>query len=199
MSSCLLFCISQDPTSIIDTLLKIPRHNFFSLVRDSTQTIFDPRCTSPPVDPFVSDFQSQEQICNFVATHLDDPPSGSDLEACQYAFLDQRSAIDRTVILAHSYSKIDMRDPENMTEDELHQWGAECEERMDEPDDSWREWRVRFEEAESLSTHLCFESDFAVKLYNDDFVAAHTDDKGIFQVDSARRAFENTHTSDKSA
>ncbi|KAH0350734.1 hypothetical protein KCU83_g4760, partial [Aureobasidium melanogenum] len=57
MSSFLLFCISQIPTSIIDTLLNTPRHNFFSLVRDSTQTTFDPLRTSPPVDPFISDFQ----------------------------------------------------------------------------------------------------------------------------------------------
>ncbi|KAG9950225.1 hypothetical protein KCU85_g3566, partial [Aureobasidium melanogenum] len=192
MSSFLLFCISQVPTSIIDTLLETPRDNFFSLVRDSTQTTFDPRCTSPPVDLFISDFQSQEQIRKFVVTHLDDPPSASDLEACQYALLDKRSDIDHTVILAHSYSSLAMRDPEIMTEDELNQWNAECEERIDEPDDSWREWRVRFEEADSLSTHLCFESDFTVKLYNEAFVAAHTDDKGIFQVDSARRAFEAT-------
>ncbi|KAI4736738.1 FMN-dependent alpha-hydroxy acid dehydrogenase [Aureobasidium sp. EXF-12298] len=176
---------------IIDTLLNTPRHNFFSLVRDSTQTTSDPFRTSPPVDPFISDFQGREQIRNFVATHLDDPPSG-DLEACQYALLDERSVMDHTVILAHSYSSFQMRDRDTMTEDELSHWDGECEERIDEPDDSWREWRVRFEEAETLSTYLCFECDFTVKLYNDDFVAAHTDDKGIFQLDSAHRAFEDT-------
>ncbi|KAG9516917.1 hypothetical protein KCU93_g8948, partial [Aureobasidium melanogenum] len=191
MSSFLLFCIFQVPTFIIDTLLNTPRHNFFSLVRDSTQTTFDPFRTSPPVDPFISDFQGREQIRNFVATHLDDPPSG-DLEACQYALLDERSVMDHTVILAHSYSSFQMRDRDTMTEDELSHWDGECEERIDEPDDSWREWRVRFEEAETLSTYLCFECDFTVKLYNDDFVAAHTDDKGIFQLDSAHRAFEDT-------
>ncbi|KAG9568811.1 hypothetical protein KCU71_g1263, partial [Aureobasidium melanogenum] len=191
MSSFLLFCISQVPTFIIDTLLNTPRHNFFSLVRDSTQTTFDPFRTLPPVDPFISDFQGREQIRNFIATHLDDPPSG-DLEACQYALLDERSVMDHTVILAHSYSSFQMRDRDTVTEDELSHWDDECEERIYEPDDSWREWRVRFGEAETLSTYLCFECDFTVKLYNDDFVAAHTDDKGIFQLDSAHRAFEDT-------
>lgn len=183
---------SIDNCQTIDTLLQTPKHNFFSLVHDSNQTTFDAFCTSPPIRPFVSDFQNQEQIRNFVATNLENPPSGSDLEACQYALLDERSAADQTVILVHSYSSLWMRDPETMTEDELAEWDAECESREDEPDDSWREWRVSFENAESLSTYLCFECDFTVKLYNEDFVAAYTDDKGVFQLGSAKRAFEDS-------
>lgn len=85
-----------------------------------------------------------------------------------------------------------MRDPDTMTAD---RWGAECEEREDEPDDSWRGWRVSFEDANSLSTFLCFECDFTYKLYNDDFVAAYTDDKGFFHLTSAQKAFEDTAAS----
>lgn len=175
-------------------LLQAPKHNFFSLVRDSTQTTFDPFCTSPPIGPFTSDFHDREQIRNFVVTHLDDPPSGSDLEACQYALLDERSITDQTVVMAHSYSSLSMRDPDTMTEDKLAQWEIDCDE--DNPDDSWREWQVRFDDADSLSTHLCFESDFTVKLYNDDFVATHTDADGVLQLKSALKAYEDAFLDD---
>lgn len=190
-----LHSIFIDGCQTIDTLLQTPKHNFFSLVRASDQTVFDPWRTSPPVSPFYSDFRDQEQIRDFVATHLGKTPSESDLAACQYAILDERSTIDQTVILAHSYSSLEMRDPDTMTEDELDRWDTECEGREDEPDDSWCEWRVRFEDAEPLSTFLCFECDFTVKLYNKDFVAAHTDDKGVFHLESAQRAFEYTAAS----
>jgi hypothetical protein len=85
-----------------------------------------------------------------------------------------------------------MRDPETMTEDELEQWEAECDEHEDESDDSWREWRVEFKDAEPLSTILCFEEDFTVKLYNDDFVTTHTNSEGVFQLRAAYRAFSGT-------
>ena len=175
-------------------LLQTPKHNFFSLVRDSTQTTFDPFCTSPPIGPFTSDFRDREQIRSFIATHLDESPSGSDLEACQYALLDERSITDQTVNLAHSYSSLDMRDPETMTEDELAQWEIDCDE--DYRGDSWHEWRVRFDDAESLSTHLCLESDFTVKLYNDDFMAAHTDANGVLQLKSALKEYEDAFSDD---
>ncbi|KAI4716095.1 hypothetical protein E4T48_07699 [Aureobasidium sp. EXF-10727] len=189
MSSFLLFCSSEVPASIINTLLQAPKPNFFSLVYDTAQTTFDPICTSPPIATPVSEFFDQEQIRQFIATHLSDPPAGSDLESCQYALLDERSASDQTVILAHSYSSLQMRDPETMSEDELEQWYAEYEELEGEPDDAWCEWRVAFENAEMLSTHLCFESEFTVKLYNEDFVAMHTDARGVFQKRSAYRTF----------
>ncbi|KAK6004832.1 hypothetical protein QM012_007611 [Aureobasidium pullulans] len=210
MASFLLFCVSQVPISVIriDThppslidgrqtinqLLQTPEHNFFSLVRNSTQTTFDSWCTPPPVHPYVSDFQDREQIRSFIAAHLGEPPSNGDLEPCQYAVLDERSATDQTMILAHSYSAFHMRDPETMTDEECVQWEVECDERADEPDDSWRKWRVRFEDAGPLSTHLCFETDFTPKLYNDDLVAAHTDQTGVFQLTSAWKAYVDANS-----
>ncbi|CAD0059400.1 unnamed protein product [Aureobasidium pullulans] len=192
MSSFLLFCVAQIPASTIDSLLQTPRHNFFSLVRESTQSTFDPFCTNPPVAPFNSDFSSRDQIRAFLDDRLSVTPEASDLESCQYAILDERSATDQTIILAHSYSTLLMRDPETMTEDELEQWEAECDEHEDESDDSWREWRVEFKDAEPLSTILCFEEDFTVKLYNDDFVTTHTNSEGVFQLRAAYRAFSGT-------
>lgn len=85
-----------------------------------------------------------------------------------------------------------MRDPDTMTEDEAEQWQNECDEYGDDEDDSWREWRVKFQDAEPLSTVLCLESDFTTRLYNDGFVATHTDAEGVFQLRSAYRTFAGT-------
>ncbi|KAH0291385.1 hypothetical protein M436DRAFT_61539 [Aureobasidium namibiae CBS 147.97] len=189
MSSFLLFCVAPVPSSTIDALLQTPRHNFFSLVRDSTQSNFDPWCTSPPVAPFNSDFSGRDQIRTFLAEHISVPPKGSDLESRQYAILDERSATDRTVILGHSYSSLLMRDLETMTEDEADQWQIECDEYEGEEDDSRREWRVKFEDADALSTILCFEGDFTPKVYNDEFIAIYTDAEGVFQLEPAYRAY----------
>jgi hypothetical protein len=98
-------------------------------------------------------------------------------------------SIDQTVILAHSYSSLLERDPDIMTEEEAEQWEADCEKYGDEENDSWREWRVAFQDAERLSVILCFEQDFTPKLYNEDFVARHTDAEGVFQLRSAFQAF----------
>lgn len=86
------------------------------------------------------------------------------------------------------------RDPAAMTEDEYDAWNRE----MDEPDelddpgdayDAWREWRVHFKDAEDMSTRIGFESDLTPKLYNEDFVAAYTDRDGVFDLESAFRAY----------
>jgi hypothetical protein len=163
------------------------QHNFLSLVRDTTQSTFDAWCTETPVAPFTSDFLNRDQIRTFITEHIDPPPSRSDLWPGQYAILDERSALDQTVILAHSYSSRLMRDMESMTDEEYLQWEAEYEEYKDEEDDCWREWRVTFKDAEDVEVFLCFEQDFTPKLYNDDFVAMHTTVEGIFQP---RVAFE---------
>jgi hypothetical protein len=165
------------------------KHNFLSLVRDTTQSTFDSWCTEAPVAPFTSDFLNRDQIRTFITEHIDPPPRSSDLEPCQYALLDERSALDQTVILAHSYSSRLTRDPGSMTDEEYVQWEAECDEYEDEEDDCWREWRVTFNDTESLSTFLCFEQDFTPKLYNDDFVATHTDAEGVFQLGVAFQAW----------
>ena len=172
----------------INKLLKTPRHNFLSLVLDPSQKSFDPNCTQPEVQPFETGFlgYTGAQIRDFIAYRL--PVNmPSDIEPCQYAILDQRSARDETVIIAHSYSTLQDRDPETMTEDERERWEEEYEE-LDEDDDetdAWCEWRVKFEDAERLSTIVSFEDDFTIKLYNPEFVAAHTDADGILHLRSA--------------
>ncbi|CAD0105763.1 unnamed protein product [Aureobasidium uvarum] len=192
MSLFLLFCLAEIPVSVINTLLQTPKHNFFSVVRDPAQTTFDPFHTSPPITTPVSKFLDREQIRRFITTRLSEPPAGSDLELCQYALLDERSASDHTLILAHSYSSLDMRDPDTMSEDEFEQLQTEIDDHEDGAENLWFEWRVAFGDAEMISTYLCFESDFTVKLYNEDFVAMHTDARGIFQVKSAYGAFVDT-------
>lgn len=77
-----------------------------------------------------------------------------------------------------------------MTEDELIQWEEDCEANLDAPNDIWREFRVKFEEARMLTTTFAIETDFTQKLYNDDFIAANTDDQGVFGVVRAEQAFE---------
>jgi hypothetical protein len=173
----------------VNALLETMQLNFLSLVRNSTQSEFDGVCTIPPIAPFTSDFLDRDQIRTFLTDHISSPPVRSELWPCQYAILDERSAIDQTVILAHSYSSLLERDPDIMTEEEAEQWEADCEEYEDEENDSWREWRVAFRDAERLSVILCFEQDFTPKLYNEDFVATHTDVEGILQLRSAFQAF----------
>ncbi|KAI4787210.1 hypothetical protein E4T44_13702 [Aureobasidium sp. EXF-8845] len=187
MASFLLFCIGQVPVSTIDALLQTMQHNFLSLVRDTTQSTFDAWYTEAPVAPSTSDFLNRDQIRTFITEHIDPPPKRSDLEPCQYAILDERSALDQTVILAHSYSSRLMRDTEAMTDEEYVQWEVEAEEYKDEEDDCWWEWRVTFKDAEDLEIFLCFEQDFTPKLYVDDFVARYTTAEGVFQP---RVAFE---------
>lgn len=212
MTSYLLFCTAQVPSAVrelispssnaaanrfqtIDALLQAPQHNFFSLVRHPTQSSFDLMYTEPPVAPFDSGFAgyTSPQIREFIAERLPETPPGSDLEPCQYALLDERSVATHSVVLGHSYSTLDMRDPDGMTEDELESWQREMDERDDadddDADDAWREWRVHFKDAERMSTKLSFEEDFTMQLYNDRFVAAYTDEDGIFDIASAFRAF----------
>lgn len=81
-----------------------------------------------------------------------------------------------------------MRNPETMTAEEADRWFEKCEDE-DAPDDAWREWRVKFEDAEKLSTELTMESDFTSKLDRDDFVAAYTNSEGVFELKSALREY----------
>ncbi|THV90091.1 hypothetical protein D6D26_09537, partial [Aureobasidium pullulans] len=111
-----------------------------------------------------------------------------EVETCQYAILDDRSVSDDTVILAHSYSSFQMRDADTMTEEEAEQWMRECEEEEEGEDDGWREWRVRFEDAEKMATMLCFEGDFTVKLYSEEFVERYTGEDGVFGLRDAYEA-----------
>lgn len=171
----------------INTLLSTHQHNFFSLVRNLTQSSFDTPCTSPPIPPFTSDFSTHDQIHDFLTEKSSNLPA--DIETCQYAILDDRSVSDDTVILAHSYSSFQMRDADTMTEEEAEQWMRECEEEEEEgEDDGWREWRVRFEDAEKMATMLCFEGDFTVKLYSEEFVERYTGEDGVFGLRDAYEA-----------
>lgn len=117
-----------------------------------------------------------------------------EVEPGQYCLLDEQSANNNTVVFGKALSSLHDRDPEAMTEDESEQWLMQCEENPDAPKDLWREYRVKFEEAESLSTILSMESDFTQKLYNDQFVAEHTNADGVFTVGRAQRAFEGSQT-----
>ncbi|THX80846.1 hypothetical protein D6D05_04367, partial [Aureobasidium pullulans] len=158
----------------------------FSLVQNSTQSSFDTPCTSPPTSPFTSDFSTHDQIRNFLTEDSSSLPA--DIETCQYAILDDRSVGDNTVILAHSYSRLQMRVPDTMTEEEAEQWMRECEEDEEGDDDEWRTWRVRFEDAEKMATMLCFEGDFTMKLYSEEFVGRFTDEAGAFGLRDAYNA-----------
>lgn len=87
-----------------------------------------------------------------------------------------------------------MRDPDTMTEEEAEQWMRECEEDEEGEDDGWREWRVRFEDAEKMATMLCFEGDFTVKLYSGEFVERYTGEDGVFGLRDAYNAYIGTGT-----
>jgi len=103
--------------------------------------------------------------------------------------LDERSARDNTVIIADFDSKLFMRDIETMTNEESDQWMIECDNHDGSSDSVWREWRVKFEEAEELATFLDFLDDFRHKLYNDNFLAEHTDACGVLQLRPAFKAW----------
>jgi hypothetical protein len=176
----------------INKLLKTPRQNFLSLVLDPSQKPSNLECTQPEVQPFETGFlgYTGAQIRDFIANRLPaDMPSN--IEPCQYAILDQRSARDDTVIIAHSYSTLQDKDPEAMTEEERERWEQECEEVDEEndEDDAWFEWRVSFQDVERLATIVSFEDDFTIKLYNRDFVATHTNADGVLQLRSAFEAW----------
>lgn len=182
----------------INTLLGTPRHNFFSLVRGPSHSPLDPWCTTPPVSSFETGFKdfTREQLRNFVAERLQTAPQGTNLGPDQYALLDERSAGDNTVVLSIACSSLHDRDPETMDEAELEQWEEECEDNPNPRKDVWREFRVKFHDAEKLSTDLTMENDFTQKLYNDDFVAEHTDDQGIFKLQRAYEAFVDSNIGD---
>jgi hypothetical protein len=109
------------------------------------------------------------------------------LEPDQYAILDERSARDDTVVLGHAFSSLQDRDPDTMTEEDREQWEHDMD--VDAPNDFWREFRVRFEDADKMATVLTFPSDFTAKLHNDAFVEEHTV-RGVFLVTRAQRAYE---------
>lgn len=81
-----------------------------------------------------------------------------------------------------------MRDPDTMTEEEAEQWMGECEEDEEGEDDGWMTRRVRFEDAEKMATMLCFEGDFTVKLYSEEFVERFTGEDGVFGLRDAYEA-----------
>jgi hypothetical protein len=87
-----------------------------------------------------------------------------------------------------------MRDADTMTEEEAEQWVRECEEDEEGEDDGWREWRVRFEDAEKMAKMLCFEGDFTVKLYSEEFVRRFTDEAGVFRLRDAYDAYIGMET-----
>lgn len=178
----------------INRLLRTPRHNFYLLVRNASES-WDASSSTPPIATFETGFAgfTRDQIRSFVDDRVSDAQeghSGLELEPGQYTLLDEQSADDNTVVFGKAYSSLHDRDPETMTEDECEQWFAECEENPDASKDLWREYRVTFQEAEKLSTILSMEDDFTQKLYNDQFVAEHTDRTGVFRLARAQQAFE---------
>ncbi|THZ70853.1 hypothetical protein D6C84_10375 [Aureobasidium pullulans] len=129
---------------------------------------------------------THDQIHDFLTENSSKLPA--DIESCQYAILDDRSVSDNTIILAHSYSSLQMGDPNTMTEEEAEQWMRDCEEDEEGEDDGWREWRVRFEDAEKMATMLCFEGDLTMKLYSEESVGSLTDEAGVFRLRDAYEA-----------
>jgi hypothetical protein len=189
----------------INALLSAPQYNSqfpseynaFSLVRNPNQTIFDVQCTTPPIpSSFETGFLGYEraQIRGFVTERLSDNAARRGwLEPGYYALLDEFSLEgENTVVLGIALSSLHDRDPSGMTDDEIEQWWTECEEQERVPD-KWREFRVKFDEADKLATVLTMESDFTQKLYNDDFVAEYTDERGVFQLARAQHVFETSH------
>ena len=162
------------------------------MVLDPSLPFFRLHCTQSVAEPFESGFlgYTETQIREFITNHL---PANlpNDIEPCQYAILDQCSARDEIVVLAHSYSTLQDRDPETIDEHERERWEQECEQVADEDgeDDAWCEWRVSFQDAERLATIVSFEDDFTIKLYNHDFVAAYTSADGVLQLRSAFEAW----------
>lgn len=161
------------------------------MVHEPTQPSLDPRSTEPPVQSFTSGFlnYSREQIRKFVAERLPTAPKGTMLEPDQYALLDERSARDDTVILGRAFSSLHDCDPDTMTGEEREQWERDMD--TDAPNDLWREFRVRFEDADQMATVLTFPSDFTSKLHNGTFVEEHTD-HGVFLVTRAQDAYERS-------
>ncbi|KAM0715220.1 hypothetical protein Q7P37_009685 [Cladosporium fusiforme] len=69
-----------------------------------------------------------------------------------------------------------------MSEADLEQNTLDCDEKIDDigGHDAWQEWLVKLHDAYHLRTILTFESDFTPELYNEEYVAAHTDANGVF-------------------
>ena len=111
------------------------------------------------------------------------------LEPDQCALLDERSALDKTVILGRAFSSLHDRDPDIMTEEEREQWERDMD--IDAPNDFRRELRVKFDDANKMATILTFPSDFTAKLHNGTFVEEHTD-QGVFLVTRAQDAYERS-------
>lgn len=176
----------------INALLQTPQPNFFSLVRHPNQTSFDFQRTDAPVAPFDSGFAGYTsiQIRDYLVGCDRQPIFGSELPPPRYALLDELSIASETVVLGHGYSTLGMRDPEFMTDDDYLAWEQEIEEHG-EANDAWREWRVRFGDANFMAALLEGDVDLSPKLYNDTFVAQFTDADGIFDFDTARKTYEN--------
>lgn len=133
---------------------------------------------------------SSAQIRAFVGDRIPEPLPGTNLAGGQYALLDEISIGTDTVVFGESYSTLGMHDPDLMTADEIEAWRWEIDEHG-QPHDAWREWRVLFRDAGWIIALLNFSADITPKFYNDAFVAQFTDADGIFDFDTARKAYEN--------
>lgn len=162
-------------------MLRTPKRNFYSLVRQPAQQSFEPRKTDPPVGEFVNGFAGYtvNQIREYVSAHeAQIEQQSSNLEAGQFAILDERSRLDNTVVLWMQLdSNLTQRRQADDTGDTVDEAGQ----------DEWHSWRVKFEDSLQIATDLSMVMDSWPAYCRTDLVG----EDGVFDVKRAYQDFCN--------
>jgi len=148
-------------------------------VRDPSQDSYDAWKTQLPVPEFSNGFSgyTASQLQEYVTSHEAQIEEGGNLEARQFAVLDERSASDGTVVLWMQLDKDLMGQGEESGDVEAE----------DEVEKVWRQWRVKFEDSEKIAIDL----DMTIAMWpvycRDDLVG----EDGVFNVKRAIEIFED--------
>lgn len=153
---------------MINSLLRAPERNFYSLVRDPSQTAFDRWQTVPPIDAFTSGFlgYSSAAIQAWLAIA---PQFAANNSGNAYAVLDERSASDlSSVVLWYRVPWTDLVPAQERAGRGLG-------------NATWRAWRTTFTGAEQLAISLSMVPVMRPVLCRSDLVR----EDGIFDYDRA--------------
>jgi len=155
-------------------------------VRDPSQDSYDAWKTQPPVPEFSNGFSgyTASQLQEYVTSHEAQIEEGGNLEARQFAVLDERSESDGTVVLWMQLDKDLMGLDQAAGEEGEESGDVEAEEEVEKV---WRQWRVKFEDSEKIAIDLDMTIEMWPVYCREDLVG----EDGVFNVKRAIEIFED--------